>query len=442
MLLTNCANIATSTKQYKDMDKLLLQRDVPAVITQVESNKGKSYKDKDMVLYYLDLGLLQHYNGDYEGSNTSLSEAERLMEELYTQSISKAALSLLLNDNSLDYCGEDYEDVYTNVIKALNYLQQNKFDDAFVEIRRIDLKLGMLEDKYGKLASGLNSSKDKKLDMQAGTNHFHNSALGRYLSMLIYEKEGKPDDAALDLTKIGEAFAAQPEIYNFSQPPLSDSLNAGNQPKLNIVSLIGRAPYKLAREFHIATSKDQVTIVSVDKSVDEVKLVWPGIDPNYYFKFSFPYIVDKDTDICRVNAVVDGKTFELGKLEDVGNVAVQTFKIKEPVIFLKSVTRSILKGIAAEAAKDKMKQKNPGLTGALMGFATDVAVAASENADLRISRFFPNDVLVTSIPLPPGEHSVVIEYYNKDNVLLYRDDKGTVEVNPERLNLVESWNIR
>ncbi|MCX7921015.1 MAG: hypothetical protein N3B21_03170, partial [Clostridia bacterium] len=183
-------------------------------------------------------------------------------------------------------------------------------------------------------------------------------------------------------------------------------------------------------------------IAAVDKSVDIVQMFWPGIDPNYYFKFSLPYIVNPDTEINTVKVIIDGKSYELGKLEDIGNVAVETFKVKEPVIFLKSITRSVIKGIAAEAAKDKIKEKNPGIAGSLMSFATDVAVYASENADLRISRFFPNDILVADIPLTEGKHFIVLEYYDSNGNMLLRDDKGMIEISKDKLNLVESWNIR
>ncbi len=442
LLFTGCANIRTNTSQYKGSENLLLKRDVPAVIAKIEASKEKTYKDKERVLEYLDLGMLYHYQGDFVKSNLLLEQAEQSMEELYTKSIAKAALSMLLNDNVMDYSGEDYEDIYTNVFKALNYLQQDNFDDAFVEIRRIDLKLGVLEDKYQKIATDLNASKDKKVDITAGSNKFINSALGRYLSMIIYEQEGKKDDAHIDYTKITDAFNTQPAIYPFSPPDLSDPLNQLNQPSLHVVSLIGKSPYKRSKELHIATAKDEITIVAVDKSIDAVNLYWPGVEPNYYFKFAIPYIVNDETEVNKVILKVDNQSYELAKLEDIGNVAVQTFKVKEPITFLKSVTRSVFKGLAAEKAKVEIKKKNPGFAGDLMCIATDAAVFASEAADLRISRFFPNSVLVGDIPVSEGQHSIAIEYYHKNGNLLYRDDKGLVTISKDKLNLIESWQIQ
>jgi hypothetical protein len=213
-------------------------------------------------------------------------------------------------------------------------------------------------------------------------------------------------------------------------------------PTLHVMSLIGRSPYKKAYELNIATSQDKITVVAVDKHIDQVDIYWPGVQPNYYFKFAMPYIVNDDTDIARVEVVIDGTRTQLYKIEDIGNVAVNTFKVKEPLIFTKSLTRTVIKGILAEKAKSEMKAKNPGLTGGLMSLATDAAVYASEQADTRISRFFPNDVMIADIPLSEGDHTVAIEYYHKNGSLLYRDDKGTVSVKAKDLNFVESWHIQ
>jgi len=96
------------------------------------------------------MGMLYHYDGDYVKSNEFLTEAEYAIEDLYTKSVGKAVASMLLNDNALDYFGEDYEDIYLNIFKALNYFHMNKSEDAFVEIRRVNNKLNLLEDKYKK----------------------------------------------------------------------------------------------------------------------------------------------------------------------------------------------------------------------------------------------------------------------------------------------------
>ncbi len=442
LVLSGCASLATKTSHYRGTQELIAKRDIPAVIRKLETKKSRNYAKKDRVLQYLDLGLLYHYQGDYVKSNLLLEKAEQAMEELYTKSVSKAAISVLLNDNALDYFGEDYEDIYTNVFKALNYLHQDNFDAAFVEIRRINLKLSVLEDKHGKMADTINTSKDAKAKAAAGSNKFINSALGRYLSLIIYKQEGKYDDVRIDLQKIREAFDTQPDIYPFSPPALPDSLLMTPEPVLHVVSLIGTSPYKRDKELHIATGGDMLTIAAVDEELDIAPIFWPGISSGYYFKFSLPYIVNDPSAVGQVKVRINGEAHELVKLEDIGKVASQTFKVREPIIYLKSITRSVVKGIGAELAKKEMKKQNPGLAGSLMSLATDVAVYASENADLRTSRFFPNAVLVADIPLSPGTYDISVEYYDHRGYLLYQDNKGTVSISDKSLNFLESWHLQ
>ena len=168
----SCASIQTQKSHFVVIENNVLMQNYSDAILQLETSKDKFYNKKDRVVYYLDLGMLLHFDKQYERSNRMLSEAEKGIAELYTKSVTRAASSLLLNDNVLEYAGEDYEDIYLNAFKALNYLALNKFDDSFVEIRRINEKLSFLEQKYTKLANRYNTSKNKKKRFSAGKNKF------------------------------------------------------------------------------------------------------------------------------------------------------------------------------------------------------------------------------------------------------------------------------
>lgn len=442
LLLSACAGVWGDAKQFRQSGQMLRQRDFAELVRVTEKKKNKIYRRKDRVIKNLDLGMLYHYQGDYVKSNQLLEKAEQQIEELYTKSISKAAFSMLLNDNVLEYSGEDYEDIYTNVFKALNYLHLNDFDAAFVEIRRINMKLDLLEDKYYKLTKGYNSSKKKKADFTAGKNQFYSSALGRYLSMIIYQQEGKIDDAYIDYVKLQEAFETQPAIYNFDPPPLINPNEKVDSTTLHVVSMIGRAPRKESKELNIATSKDRITIVGIDETIMPYSFYWPGIDSNTFIKFVMPYMVNEVSEVGKVEVIVDSLKYDLALLEDISNVAIQTFKVKEPILLLKNVTRTLAKSVANKAIKDQIKEDNKGFARGLLNIGTDIAFYLSEQADLRNSRFFPGSVLVADIPIPEGEHSVTINYYDRFGNLLFSDNKGSVNVSNRNLNLIESWQLQ
>ena len=179
--LSSCASMRTQQRQYVESVPLAREGGYSQAARIIEKAKGKDYQEKDRVLYYLDLGMLYHWAGLYEESNRMLDEAEMAIEELFTKSISRALSSGLLNDNALDYSGEDYEDIYLNVFKGLNYLALGNQSAALVEFRRVDIKLTILEDKYKKLIEDYNSSPDAEGELVYQESRFHNDVLSRYL---------------------------------------------------------------------------------------------------------------------------------------------------------------------------------------------------------------------------------------------------------------------
>jgi len=444
----SCASTKSSKNQFIGINEKLISRDYQGALKQIEAAKDKFYKEKEKALYYVDAGMLHHYNGDFEQSNTLLSKAETAFDELYTKSLGRGAASMLLNDNVLEYSGEDYEDVYLNVFKALNYVELNKFDDAFVEIRKINGKLSLLEQKHKKMAKQYNSSKDKKKNFETGKNKFHNSALGRYLSMLLYRAEGKMDDARIDKEKIDEAWQLQSHIYNFSKPSLNSYLNRSDKAKINIISFTGRSPDKKANTLYIHTEKNLLVIGTTKEnphgkqSLETLDLIpWKDMKKGYHFKFQLPFMKTRKSNIGRIEVIIDDNiAIDLQQIEDIERVALETFKIKEPIIYLKTITRTIIKGLFAAKRKQEMKKK---IDNKLLGFAarlaTDALVDATENADLRIARFFPAKTSITEIEVTPGIHNIKVKYYSKNGSVLFVDDIGDKNVSRSGLNLFESF---
>ncbi len=478
--MIGCSSMRTSKSQYAGMMENLRANDFRACLTQIEEAKEKLYKEKEKVLFYLDAGMLYHYCGNYKKSNDYLEKAEFAIEELYTKSIGKAAASILLNDNALDYFGEDYEDIYLNVFKALNYLHMDDPEDAFVEIRRINNKLNLLEDKYKKMADEFNKSKEKKKEFKIGDIKFYNSALARYLSMLLYQAEGKIDDARIDLKKIREAIENQPTVYNFDVPPLDSYITKTDSVPLYFISFVGNSPDKKSNTLWIHTEKDMLIIATkqelTEEDLDKIKkrkkpskgsatssqapgqtkekaddgdkfagtfdiIEWEGMEPGYHFKFDLPYMDLIGTDVAKIKIFFnDQMVEELSPLESIEQVAYVTYKIKEPLIYLKTITRTVAKGLLAEKAKQEMvNQVGDNLLGKLAMIATDVGVDATENADLRISRFFPAKAYVGNIHLEQGVYNIRINYYDKDNKLVYSDIRNEQKISKDHLQLIESY---
>lgn len=450
-LFISCASMQTQKQQYQGIKEKIINNDYAAAISQIKAAKEKFYKEKDRVVYYLDLGMLYHYNKQYQKSNEMLTKAEEAIDYLFTKSVSKAATSLLLNDNALAYSGEDYEDIYLNIFKALNYLEMNEFDAAFVEIRKINNKLTKLSTKYTKLAHQFSKAEKAKTDFEAGENEFHNSALGRYLSLLMYRTENQWDDVRIDYNKIKEAWNLQKHIYDFSKPDLKKAIQKTDKARLNLISFIGRSPSKRSKTLYIHTEKDLLIIAATKenprekRNLEELDVInWKGIEKGYHFKFQLPFIYLNGSKAKKIKVYVDGKfTQELDLIESLEKVAVETFKVKKPLIYLKTISRSVIKGLVSENAKSKMEnQINNPLLGFAARLATDAAVDATENADLRISRFFPAKCYIGEIYLQPGTYNLKIEYIGKNGSVINTEFKNNVEVNNNKLNLLETFYLQ
>jgi hypothetical protein len=396
---------------------------------KIESDKKKIYSARDSVLYNLDRGILSHYAKEWNRSNGELSQAEKDIFAAFTKSISESIGAWFANDTVMTYQGETYEDIYTNIFMALNYLHLGQIDDAFVEIRRFDNKLREITQKYQvriaeakKNASGASDSVDSNLE-------FHNSALARYLSMIMYRSRGRLDEADIDRRLIGDAFYLQPRVYPFAAPQsIAGEVDIPEgEARLNIVALTGRAPEK----------------------TEEVTRFW-SVDGSFYYKIALPVMRKQSSRIhaveCRVtNSKGIAARSRLELIEDISTIAIDTFKQRQALIYFRSAARSIAKsatGAVLSAVADSEDDSAASLTARLLSLAFIAVTETTERADVRTSKFFPGKAWVTGINLPPGEYDVEIDYLGAGNKTVYQQTFKDVIIGRDKLNLVETLCLR
>jgi len=431
---------------YKPIVADLKNHDFSSAVVKMEAAKGV-YSKKDRLLYYLDAGLAYHYAGQYDSSNLRLSDAERSAEELYTKSISRAVASMFLNDNTLEYSGEDYEVLYSNLFMALNYISLDKFDDAFVEVRRANDKLNLLGQKYAEAAKEFNSDtsmavKDGHIRYEPKGVRFNNDAFARYLSMHMYAADGSYDDARIDHDYFEEAFATQAHIYNFARPEVKYDSPTGAV--LSVVAMSGLAPYKKEVSLRLRTDKQlnlvQIMYEGTNQEYPEYGHFIMPVEKDYYFKFSLPTMKRQPSCVGRIEVVADGDLIgELSLIEDVTNVAVETFEVKKTLIYFKTIIRALAKGLTAYQAKEDVKGDNFGgwLTKALV----DVVVEASEAADLRSTHLLPGKIYVGDFGIEPGEHDLTIKFISSDGIVVNSKHIRNYRVYEGDFNLVEACSL-
>ncbi len=447
-LFVGCGSVATRKGFYQPITTDLRENNFDAAVKKIEKAKAShKYGKKDRFVYYLDAGLAYHYASRFDTSNIKLTQAEDAADELFTKSISKAAASVLLNDNVLEYAGEDYEILYTNLLKALNYIGKDDFDGTFVEIRRANEKLNLLEQKYADVSrrfqeGSVDDTADVEIEYQAKKVRFNNDAFARYLSMHVYAAEGKMDDARIDHDLLLRAFREQPHIYDFEVPEVKYFW--GDKAILSVVGLAGLSPVKEALNLRIRTDKDlnlvQVLYTDPEYGESEYGHLPMPISEDFYFKFSIPQIVSRPSYVSRIRVYANTEFVgELQLLEDVAKVAQETFEAKKSLIYLRTVARAVFKGLAAYKAKKKAD--TGGVGGWLKKAAIDVATDISENADLRCSRLLPGKIYVGDFEIEPGTYDLTIEFLDSDGDLIGATDVSGYQVLKNGLNLIEAFSL-
>ncbi|AEF84502.1 putative lipoprotein [Treponema primitia ZAS-2] len=435
---------ATRADVYEGIDVAVAHADYNASLVSLETGQAKKkpiYPKKNQIMLYLDKGVLEHYAGKYDASARDLEEAERLIQEAYTKSISAEISSYIVNDNTKDYSGEDYEDMYVNVFSALNYYHQGDAEGAGVEIRKLTQKLDFLAQKYDAVTAEMeNYGGDKVSGMKIPEGkevNFSNSALARYLSAIFYRGEGRFDDARIDFAEIPRAYGAAPAIYT---TPLPRDLVVTGEPgyetnaelqiprekaRLNIIGFAGLAPVKREETVHV-------------------------FFPFMYVpdgEITLPVLASRPSAVTGIEVVINGKeTVRLELLENMGAVMAETFNAKYNVILAKTFIRTTIKYLAVEIAAQATAHQTGGdeggrIAGFLAGRLARLGANVTESADIRCSRYFPGRAYVGGITLDPGVYTVTVNYRLSNRSVESITREG-VRVLAGKTNLVEAVSLR
>lgn len=381
--------------------------------------KDKVYKAKDRVLYALEKGTINYFQGNYDESVTSFSNAEEYMDQFFTKSTKTGIKAFLTNDTQLNYNGEVYEDVYLNGFKSLGYLKMDQFESALVEARKIALKLEQAEAKYGGLADSLSKADTTKKEIvwRAGTSSIHDSPLSHYLAGALYAKSGNGDDARIELDKLRGAIKNhqalpdsrvdfQPDFQKISDPSSYNTI---------LTAFCGSAPDKVENNLSIESITGEGLTIAI------------------------PKLVMRPSRVGYVEAVInDTMTTRLPIIEEMDKVARETFEIKRPIIIARATLRGILKTVGQDAAADAVEEKGGGLMGDAANLVFGGIRRASERADLRGWQTMPGKVYTNVVKLPPGDNKIAFNYYSPKNKLLYTQEQIVEMAESEQLEPIGS----
>ena len=410
LLLSACSGPSTSLR--RKLDAQIAKGDYPAAQKIIEDEKLGSYGQKNRVLYHLDLGGVLYDAGKYKDSDQNFATAEDDMDALYTKSIHQAAGTMLLNDNTVDYAGERFERAFVNVYRALDYLFLGDRDNALVEIR----KLSRLLQEYADTAKASVSYKD--------------DAFAQYLSSLLYEDGGQPDDARIALEASDRAYQNYATAYSVKKPAIDPApLDAANG-ELVFIHANGVAPHKESKYFQVAWGEGRAAInSSSDANSGQARnAIRAGVLGNS-FTVSFPVYVQDPFRIHSSAIEVDGRVAETQMVENVSAIAQKALAERQALIRTRAVARAAIKYVLSQVAVNQAKQRYGANSWQALAARAGTAVvsAATETADIRSWATLPAHYMMARMPLPPGEHQVTVRYRDpQGQILLTRTFSVTI----------------
>ncbi len=321
-------------------------------------------EDKDQLVYLFDYATALQVAGKYKESNVAFLAADRLSDLKNYHSVSRIAGSLVLNEEMVQYKGEDYERLMINVMAGLNFLMMGDHENALVEIRALNDKL-----EYYRI--------EEKREYEQNT-------MALYLSGMMWEDDRNYDSAYINYEK---AYKRDPSI-----PILHEDL-------VRLARLADRpeAYDKWRKQFGVDFKPEWK-----NKSFGEVILIYQqGWGPRKYPRPEaprFPKLFAQSSFTRTARLDIEGRPSVTSEpVYSVQDVAIKTLEDGYAALVAKRVAGMVTKGVVAS----QVGQKNQAL-----GVLVDIALNISDRADLRQWSTLPETFQVARVFVPAGKYKV------------------------------------
>ena len=378
-------------------------------------------KKRNRLLFLLEKGKIAHLNKDYIASNLLLNEADVLIEDS-RKKFGDELLGILTNPEKTIYKSEDFEKVAIHYYKSLNYIFLNKYDEALVEARRINLQLQKINDKYPKGKKNRYTSDAFSLSLQGilyeSSGNINDAFISYRNAVDLYLKnDGSyfgvsiPNQLKKDLLKTAKLLGFSNEFDRYSKI-LETSLDSLSFPKRELIVFWenGSTPYKDQTFYTFSvlpgansgmfnvTNKDLGLNLQLPLSNQRSQNgKFSDID---IFNVAFPKYVSRPPFYQNSFVKTDSlNTYNFEKTQDYNQIAFKTLRDRTA----REIGKVALRLAAKKLTEYSVKDKNENL-GTLLGIFN----AITERADTRNWQTLPNTIYYCRIPLKKNQSDVEI----------------------------------
>lgn len=412
MLFSACASFYEGTYEY---NRQFEEGNLEQALKTLRSSSLYKRKHAEF-LSYVNNGLLLSVMGQYEESNAYFEKAFVFGED-YRINYAREAASYLTNPTVTIYRGEDHEHLMLLYYKALNFLKVEKYEEALVECRRLNIRLQQLADRY---TSEEKYKRDAFVHNLMGiiyqANGDWNNAFIAYRNALeIYQDDYSnmfgilpPDQLKHDLLEAAYRTGFTDEFEQFkNQFGWPDYKVNNRDADLVFFWHNGLGPVKdeWSVNFMINRSGDQFVFFNEQLGLSYTFPVTDEDDRNSlngleFFRVAFPRYVERPPLYTAATINYNDTTYSLQLAEDINRIAFKSLQERMWLEFSKALIRVALKKAAEHSAR-----KEDESLGALIGMVN----AMTEKADTRNWQTLPHSILYSRIPMKEGANKTVFE---------------------------------
>ena len=408
---------ATYYKKNIQFQERLAQGDIEKAEKILESDT-KQAEGKNRLLYLLNRGYVSWLLHDHEESNGFLASADIMVED-YVKKLGTEILALAVNPAMKPYKPEDFEIVLINYFKALNYIALNNLEAAYVEVRKINIKLNSLNDKYKKNKNRYDNDAFAHLVMGLiyEAQNDHNNAFIAYRNAYEVYKEdyGKnfgvsvPQQLKYDILRTAYRTGFYEEVREYEKE-FGIKHDPKNNPDSEMIFfwLNGLGPVKAewSINFTIIPGGDGVfTFANEDLGINipfntnslskDEKAAFSDLK---FIRIAFPKYVERKPIYTQAKIFTSSNgEYPLEVAQNINEIAFKTLQDR----MLRELANSLARFAVKKAIEMAASKENQNL-----GAAVGILNALTEKADTRNWQTLPYSISYSRIPLKEGQNSV------------------------------------
>jgi hypothetical protein len=419
LLLTSLSGCAGPRKVYSTVDELNSQGEFILARNYVEEH-AKDYGKRNRLLYLLDRGMFAFSTGEFREAISSFTEAEQLMSELYTISLSQEATTFIVNDNAAPYRGEDFESVMVNLFLALSYANLSEIDEALVEARKVDSKLTAINLQYA----------------ENEQNAYREDPFVRLLMGILYEMGQTStdlNDAYISYSKALQGYDSEYQRFGvaFPEPLVENLLSVASfmgrtelrtvQQRFPSYRFVSRADRKEMAEVYVLHLNGRTPIKQENVIAQVVKVAFPS-----YEKIPGRIVGARLHALPELGKQQFVADFKVG--EPIGGIAIENLQNRRVRIYAKTLARVTAKYLAVRKAQREAADQFGGWAGLFTKVTGDILIFMSEQADLRSWRTLPEEILIGKVTMPPGSYQLWAECLDASGGFVEKVELGRREL--------------